>query len=142
HGAPFPHRDRRQPTDVPFPVRCQFMNVVLHRPFGGREGATLWAMGNEPDRDEFVQDWNALPRQERLRVRRLVRLGRPLDDRHEAALAVAYARFQRSRVWARLFWLWFVPGVVLALAIASSIHPILIGVVLALAAQAVLPHRN
>ena len=95
-----------------------------------------------PERDDFIRAWNDLPRQARLRLRRFVRLGRPLEDDREAALAVAYARFQRSRPWSRLFWVWFVPGVVVALAIAGAIHPILIGVVLALGAQAVLTHRN
>lgn len=119
------------------------MNVVLHRRGRPPRGATLSVVAADiPEGDDFVAGWNALPRQQRLRVRRLVRLGRPLDDGPEAALAVAYARFQRSRAWARTFWIWFVPGVVLALAVASSIHPILIGVVLALAAQAVFTHRN
>lgn len=94
------------------------------------------------DTATFVQDWNALPRPDRLRIRRLVRLGRPVADRQEANLAVAYAGFQRSRVWTRLFWLWFVPGLVLALGVAASIHPIFLGVVLALAAQAVFARYN
>ncbi len=66
----------------------------------------------------------------------------PLADRAEAGVAVAYARFQRSRTWARLFWLWYLPGLLLALAVALRIHPLVVGVVIALAAQAVFAHRN
>ena len=95
-----------------------------------------------PAGDDFIQAWNELSRHDRLRLRRVVRLGRSLGDDREAALGVAYARFQRSRPWSRLFWVWFVPGFLLALAIAGTIHPVVIGVVLALGAQAVLTHRN
>ena len=48
----------------------------------------------------------------------------------------------RSRIWARLFWLWFVPGLILAIGVAAEIHPLLMGVVLALSAQAVNTRRN
>ena len=95
-----------------------------------------------PEGDEFVRRWNELGRRDRLRLRRLVRIGRAVDDREEAQLAVAYARFQASRPWARLFWLWFVPGLVLALAAAIRIHPVVVGVVLALGTQAVFARRN
>ena len=94
------------------------------------------------DTDDFIRQWNALDRRERLRLRRLVRLGRPIDDPGKARLARAYADVQRNRVWIRLFWWWFVPGLVLALGIATRLHPLMIGVVLALAAQAVLTRRN
>lgn len=95
-----------------------------------------------PEGDEFVRQWNALDVKDRRRVRRLVKLGRPLEDAEEAALAIAYGRFQLSRTWMRFFWLWFIPGVVLAIGIATSIHPLLIGVVLALSAQAFATRRN
>jgi hypothetical protein len=95
-----------------------------------------------PEGGAFLEAWNELPRPDRLRVRRLVRLGRPLADRQEAVVGVAYARFQRSRPWTRIFWLWFVPGLVVALGIAAQIHPIVVGIVLALAAQAAFAHRN
>lgn len=95
-----------------------------------------------PEGADFVRQWNALDRRDRKRLRRLVRLGRPVDDPTEAALATAYARFQRTRIWAQLFWLWFVPGVVLALGVATQIHPLVVGVVLAMAAQAVYARRN
>ena len=91
--------------------------------------------------DAFIAAWNDLDRRDRSRIRRMVRLGRPLEG-EEAALAVGYAQFQRTRLWTRFFWLWFVPGLVLALGIAASIHPLVIGIVLALAAQAVLADRN
>ena len=95
-----------------------------------------------PQGDDFVLKWNALARRDRQHMRRLVRLGRPLATPNEAALAVAYARFQRSRLWSRLFWLWFVPGIVLALGVAVRIHPVVIGVVIAMAAQALFARRN
>jgi hypothetical protein len=95
-----------------------------------------------PEGEGFHQAWTSLSRSDRLRMRRLVRIGRPLEDRREAEVAVAYARFQQSRAWIRLFWLWFVPGVVVAMGIASQIHPVVVGAVLALAAQAVFAHWN
>ena len=99
-------------------------------------------MATIPEGEEFQQAWNRLPRRDRLRLRRLVRLGRPVDDAREAPVAVAYARFQRSRIWARMFWLWFLPGLFLALGVAVRIHPMVVGAVLALGAQAVFAHRN
>ena len=98
--------------------------------------------GGIPEGDDFVRQWNALDGRERRRLRRMVRMGQPLEDRRRARVAVAYARFQRSRFWSRLFWVWFLPGLVLAMGAAVQIHPVLIGVVLALAAQAVFAHRN
>jgi hypothetical protein len=95
-----------------------------------------------PGDEDFVRRWNALGKRDRLRIRRLVRLGRPLADRQEAELAVAYAAFQRSRPWARVFWIWFVPGLVVALAAAARIHPIVVGMVLALGSLAVFTRRN
>jgi hypothetical protein len=98
--------------------------------------------GAIPEGDAFLERWNALDRRDRLRIRRLVRLGRAMDDRTDAELAVAYARFQASRPWGRMFWVWFVPGLMLSLAAAGAIHPVLIGVVLALATQALFARRN
>ncbi len=97
---------------------------------------------NIPNVEDFQRAWRALPLADRRRVRRLVRLGRPLADHGEAIVGVGYARFQRSRTWARLFWLWFLPGLVAAIGIAVRMHPLVVGVVLALAAQAVFAHRN
>lgn len=92
--------------------------------------------------DDFIERWNALAPAERKRLRRLVRMGRAVDDAHLAPLAGAYASYQRSRIWTRYFWLWFVPGLVIALGIASHMHPLVIGVVLALAGQAALANIN
>lgn len=94
-----------------------------------------------PEGASFLAQWRGLDARERRRIRRFVRLGRPVEP-HHAALAIAYARFQRDRPWARLFWLWFVPGIVLALGTATQLHPVAVGVVIALAAQAVLARRN
>jgi hypothetical protein len=93
-------------------------------------------------REEFVTGWNALDRSKRKQLRRLVRLGRPIDDPELDRLAPGYAAYQRSRLWMRLFWIWFVPGVLLALSIASQVHPVLVGAVMAMAAQAVFTNRN
>lgn len=93
-------------------------------------------------KDEFINEWNRLKRRDRRRLRRLVQLGRPPSAPVEARLAVSYARFQRSRPWMRLFWLWFVPGLLVALGVAARLHPIAVGVVLAAGVQAVLTRRN
>ncbi len=95
-----------------------------------------------PEGDAFVAAWNALERRDRRRVRRLIHLGRRLADGREAALGVAYARFRRGRLRWRLFWLWFIPGMLAALLAASRIHPVLVGVVLALGAQAAFARRS
>jgi hypothetical protein len=85
----------------------------------------------------FPLEWNALARNERLRIRRLVRMGRPVEPSELAHLAPEYARWQMRRPWMRLFWLWFVPGLVVVLGVAAQLHPILVGIVIALGAQAV-----
>ena len=92
---------------------------------------------------EFIAEWNTLDRRDRARIRRMVRLGRARAlEGDEAAIAVEYAQFQKSRMWTRYFWFWFVPGLIVALGVATTIHPIVIGIVLAMAAQAVLANRN
>jgi hypothetical protein len=85
----------------------------------------------------FAAKWNALERSERLHLRRLVRMGRRIDEPELAGLAPGYARWQLQRSWMRFFWLWFVPGVFVVLGVATRIHPILVGVTIALSAQAV-----
>ncbi|MGH3524075.1 MAG: hypothetical protein ACRDU4_14960 [Mycobacterium sp.] len=95
-----------------------------------------------PEANHFSVTWNALPRRARAQIRRQVRLGRAVADPELADVAAGYASFQASRVWQRLFWLWFVPGLVLALGVAGQIHPVVIGVVLAMGAQAAYAHRN
>lgn len=62
-------------------------------------------------------------------------MGRPLPTPEEARMAVAFARYQRSQTWYRLFWVLFVPGVVMSVVIASTLHLAVVGVVLAIAAQ-------
>jgi hypothetical protein len=94
----------------------------------------------DPDDAAFTAEWNALERGDRLRVRRLARLGRAIDDERLRALAGAYARLQIARPWMRYFWWWFVPGLLISIGAASRIHPLVVGVVLALAAQAVWAH--
>jgi len=87
--------------------------------------------------DPDVAAYNALPRVEQKMLRRTVRMGRRLDSPEEARMAVALARFQRSQAWYKLFWVMFVPGVVVSVAIASRLHVAMVGVVLAVAAQGV-----
>lgn len=87
------------------------------------------------DHADFAAAWNELPRAERTQLKRLVRMGRRVDDPARRPLAAAYARFQVSRPWIRFFWLWFAPGFVIAVGVASRIHPIAIGIVIALGAQ-------
>lgn len=90
----------------------------------------------------FADEWNALPYADRRRLRRLVRIGRLPEDPAEARLAAEFAAHQRTRMWWRYFWVWFVPGLLLALGVAVLIHPVVIGIVLASAGQAVLTRRN
>ena len=42
----------------------------------------------------------------------------------------------------RFFWVWFLPGIFLLLGAAAWVHPILLGVAIALGAQAVFAHYN
>jgi hypothetical protein len=85
----------------------------------------------------FANQWNALEASERRRVRRLVRMGRPVEPAELAPLASEYARFQMQRPWMRFFWLWFVSGMFFVLSGAAGMHPVFLGVALALGAQAV-----
>jgi len=88
-----------------------------------------------PAADPDAVAYNALPRVDQKVLRRTVRMGRPLHSPEEARMAVAFARYQRSQPWYRLFWVLFVPGVVISLVIASRLHLAVVGVVLAFAAQ-------
>jgi len=81
--------------------------------------------------------YNALPRRDQKVLRRTVRMGRALASPEEARMAVAFARYQRSQTWYRLFWFLFVPGAFMAVVIASRLHLVVVGVVLAFAAQGV-----
>jgi Flp pilus assembly protein TadB len=95
-----------------------------------------------PDDRAFADEWNRLDRADRMRLRRLVRTGRRVDDPQLAPLVGPYARHQMERLWVRFFWLWYLPGLLVALGIAVQIHPILIGVVIALGAQGVWAQFN
>jgi len=90
----------------------------------------------------FTDEWNALPLRDRRRIRRLVRIGRLPEDADEARLAQAFALRERARLVWRAFWFWFVPAVIVALGVAMTIHPIVIGIVLATGAQALVVRRN
>ena len=90
-------------------------------------------MAADPDPDAVA--FNALPRVDQKVLRRTVRMGRALDSPEEARMAVAFARYQRSQPWYRLFWVLFVPGLVVSVAVASTLHLAVVGVVLAFAAQ-------
>lgn len=109
---------------------------------GANGGIQASPLPTIPEGEEFIREWNALPARDRRRIRRLVKLGRPMDDPAEVGLAIAFSWFQQTRLWWRIFWLWFVPGLVLAMGIASRIHPLLVGAVIALSAQAVFTRRN
>ena len=100
--------------------------------------------GDELPGDELAERWNALPRTDRIYVRRVVRHGlrfKPGED-DLAALGRRWAAHQRSRLVQRLWWLWFLPGMLVGLSIAVTIHPLAVGVVLAAGAQAAVVHRN
>ncbi|MGH2773237.1 MAG: hypothetical protein ACRDIU_08905, partial [Actinomycetota bacterium] len=107
-----------------------------------RAGEEAWVPRRIPEGDSFIEQWNAMDRRDRLRIRRLVRIGRPAQGPDEAPLAVGYARFQLQRPWMKIFWVWFVPGLVLAMAVAARVHPVFVGVVLALGAQGVFTRIN
>ena len=90
----------------------------------------------------FAAEWNALDKPSRRQIRRLVRIGRQQENATVARLAVGFAAYQRTRPWYRFFWLWFVPMIVAGTIAGFALHPILIGVVLAVAGNAVLVRRN
>lgn len=94
------------------------------------------------DQTDFINKWNDLDRRDRMRLRRLARIGKPAENAAEAELIVAYAEFQRNRLWTRWFWVWFVPGVLIALGTAMQMHPIVIGIVIVFAGQAVFARIN
>jgi hypothetical protein len=101
-------------------------------------------MATKPVREhaDFVTEWNATDPAERRQIRRLVRIGQPVETADQARLALGFAEFQQSRPWWRYFWFWFVPAVVIAMVAAMGIHPILIGIVLGAVASTIMIHRN
>jgi len=90
----------------------------------------------------FAAEWNALDKPTRRQIRRLVRIGRQQENATDARLGVGFAAYQRTRPWYRLFWLWFVPMIIAGTIAGFALHPILIGVVLAVAGNAILVRRN
>ena len=90
----------------------------------------------------FAAEWNGLDKPTRRQIRRLVRIGRQQENATDARLAVGFAAYQRTRPWYRLFWLWFVPMIIAGTIAGFALHPILIGVVLAVAGNAILVRRN
>ncbi len=90
----------------------------------------------------FTEEWNTVPLRDRRRIRRMVRIGRLPEDADEARLAQAFAVRERARLVWRAFWFWFVPAMIVALGVAMTIHPIVIGIVLATGAQALVVRRN
>jgi len=90
----------------------------------------------------FANTWNATDKVRRKQIRRLVRVGRPQETAADARLAVGFVGFQRSRLWYRFFWLWFPVVVLGALYAATLVHPLAIGVVLAVAANGFLVRWN
>ena len=101
-------------------------------------------MGPAPSDDQsaFIETWNATPAPERRQIRRLVRIGRPVENPEQVPLAVGFADYQATRSWWRLFWFWFIPAVLIALIAAVNMHPIVIGLVLGAAASAFVIRRN
>jgi hypothetical protein len=90
---------------------------------------------------DFATEWNEADKIKRRQIRRLVRIGRPQENAADAHLAVGFAAYQRSRPWYRLFWFWFIPVVVAGVIAGFAIHPIVIGMVLAVAANALIVRR-
>ncbi len=101
-------------------------------------------MASPPSEEQaaFIKRWNGTLAPERRQIRRLVRIGRPVESTEQAELAVGFSEYQRSRPWWRYFWLWFVPAVLVAMLAAVNIHPIVIGIVLGAAASVIMVRRN
>jgi Flp pilus assembly protein TadB len=89
----------------------------------------------------FVAQWNALDKQHRRQVRRLVRIGREQENADDARLAVGFAAYQRTRPWFRFFWLWFPVVLVAGVVAGLALHPIVFGMILAVAGNALLVRR-
>lgn len=106
---------------------------------GSGSGSGAVRPGVDP---EFAAEWNALDKPTRRQVRRLVRIGRQQETAEDARLAVGFAAYQRTRPWYRYFWFWIVPLLVAGVIAGFALHPILIGVVLAVCGNAVLVRRG
>lgn len=106
---------------------------------GASAGSDAVRPGVDP---QFAAEWNALDKPTRRQVRRLVRIGRQQETAEDARLAVGFAAYQRTRPWYRYFWFWIVPLLVAGVIAGFALHPILIGVVLAVCGNAVLVRRG
>jgi len=91
--------------------------------------------------EAFVAQWNALDKRHRRQIRRLVRIGREQENVDDARLAVGFAAYQRTRPWYRFFWLWFPLLMVAGVVAGLALHPIVLGMVLAVAANALIVRR-
>jgi len=90
----------------------------------------------------FAAEWNALDKPTRRQIRRLVRIGRQQENAADARMAVGFAAYQRTRPWYRFFWLWIIPLAVAGVIAGFALHPILIGIVLAVCGNAFLVRRG
>lgn len=119
------------------------MSVVTTEPTAGSSSRKYGrAMVSRSDVDgSFAEEWNALDKQHRRQIRRLVRIGREQENVGDARLAVGFATYQRSRAWYRFFWLWFPILIAAGVVAGFALHPIVLGMVLAIAGNAVLVRR-
>ena len=106
---------------------------------GRRDKVVPMTSAADPD---FAAQWNSLDKGTRRQIRRLIRVGRPQENAENARFAVRFAAYQRTRPWSRYFWLWLLPLFVGGFYAGAQIHPIVIGVVGGLAANAVLVRWN
>lgn len=85
-----------------------------------------------PQGTGFLEAWNALEKTDRIYVRRMVRTGQRFkpEERDLAAVGVAYSRYQLSKPWQRLFWLWFLPALVISFSAGLRVHELVAGAVL------------
>jgi Flp pilus assembly protein TadB len=98
---------------------------------------------NAPVADpDLASEWNALEKDRRRQIRRLIRIGQAQQDTGDAALAVRFAAFQRTRPWYRFFWLWIVPLAIAGVVAGGALHPVVIGLVLGAVVSAVMVRRN
>jgi hypothetical protein len=94
-----------------------------------------------PDPD-FADRWNHLSKPRRKQIRRLIRVCRQQQSPEDARLAVGYATYQRSRSWYRWFWAWYPLITLGALFAAGFVHPVVVGLVFGVAANALLVIRG
>jgi hypothetical protein len=91
---------------------------------------------------DFVDRWNQLDKSHRKQIRRLIRVGRQQQTVDDARLAVGYAAYQRTRPWFRWFWAWYPVLTLGALFAAGFVHPLVVGLVFGVAANALLVIRG